>query len=223
MDGAAYAHPDQGEKLVIGIDPSLSATAVCPYLVGGSQPEVTLHKASKPDNTLFGRVERLTDLARRVVDQVEDDAKESGAFLAGIGIEGYSYGSKGASVITLGEYGVLLRRGLMMRFPHLCKPHRMWEIAPSKLKKFCAGSGIAKKLQVALSLAKRYGVHYETDDEFDAYGLARMVACMVGAEEPEVKFQREALCPVAKKPKPRKSRKKVEVQQELPMTEEPPF
>lgn len=58
------------------------------------------------------------------------------------------------------------------------------EVPPTSLKKWATGKGNAKKVQVVTALVKRYGCEYATDDEYDAFALARMAAQVIGWDEP---------------------------------------
>ena len=50
---------------------------------------------------------------------------------------------------------------------------RLLIVPPSTLKKFVTGSGVAPKNKMMLGVYKKWGVEFETDDEADAYALAR--------------------------------------------------
>lgn len=82
-------------------------------------------------------------------------------------LEGYSYGSKGKSVMQIGELGGLLRKRLFLYGPYK-------EIPPSVVKKFATGKGNSKKEDMKLAVFKKWGIEFETNDETDAFVLAKM-------------------------------------------------
>lgn len=174
---------------VIGIDPSLTGTAVVAIRDTGvvCRPEVFGSKAT-PDKSMRARIARAEQLAAKVADWVEGiDIVTIDCIL----IEGYSYGSP-ARAHGIGEYGGLLRSGLLRRFD--C---RIIEAPPASLKQFATGKGNANKLAVATSLVKRYGYDFGgCDDLYDAFGLAKLAACVVGWDEPANDGQRKAVATI---------------------------
>ena len=163
---------------VVGIDASLTGTAVCILDQDGN---LTMSRhGSKPAAGLAARMLRY----EQMVTAVRNDVKKSKADL--IIIEGYSYGSKGRSVIDLGEYGGLLRNMLL-------DYARVLEIAPTSVKKYITGSGNAKKLLMATTIAKKYDVEFTTDDEYDAYAIASIAATVMEWCEPTNQHQRDVI------------------------------
>lgn len=178
-------------EAVIGIDPSLTGTAVCVMRRDGSHE---MHRfTSKPATGVCGRVERYMELTNQVFGVIDP---ESGTTVC---IEGYSFASNGQGVY-LGEYGGILRR-MLCRQQHNCGGEPPIEIPPHSLKKFATGKGNGDKLAVCLAIQKRYGVDFKTNDEYDAYALARIAGCKAGWWEPETASQREALEVKVKKAK----------------------
>lgn len=181
----------ESEQMIVGIDPSLTGSAVCLWL----RDEPVIHRyTSKPAGTLEGRIIRYGQLVRLVVSNVAPEAL--------VLLEGYSHGSRGAAVTDLAEYGGLLRAAL------LAVTHNVVEVAPSALKKFATGKGNVNKGAVQAHVAKRWGVIHETDDETDAYVLARMALVYAGAEA-ETEWQREVIRRLKSPPVKKKRREKV--------------
>jgi crossover junction endodeoxyribonuclease RuvC len=89
--------------------------------------------------------------------------------------------------LNIAEFGGLLR----WRLTKLCSDVR--EVPPSTLKQFATGKGNANKTLMVASLTKRYGVEFSSDDEYDAYGLARLGACLLGWEKPANDGQKKAV------------------------------
>jgi hypothetical protein len=111
--------------------------------------------------------------------------------IAGICIEGYSYGSKGGKAFDRVEFGGILRHHLVCGMQRPIK-----EVPPATLKLFVCGKGGGPgtdKAGVKLAAYKRWHVEFDNDNETDAYVLARMAACIWGGEEPANDAQRRAL------------------------------
>jgi crossover junction endodeoxyribonuclease RuvC len=170
---------------VVGIDPSLTGTAVCVLRRDGTYEMKRL--TSPPASGLVDRINRFTKLIDGVYDALYmlDDPV--------VFIEGYSMGSKGRALTDICEYGGLLRRTLLTQLTIQERAPPPVEVAPSALKKFVTSKGNADKMAVALAVAKRWGVEFKTNDEFDAYGLARMAGCAAGFWEPETEAQRDVM------------------------------
>ena len=176
----------KGRKHVIGIDPSLSNTAICRLFENGTH-QMSTHKAGKAVGPgVLPRISRLQSHAANIVA----DVVASQADLVMILLEGYSYSSRG-SVILLAEFGGLLRAQL--RSCYLLDATR--EVSPATLKQFVV-KGNAKKAAVIGALARRYGVQFDTDDEYDAFGLAKLAACAMGWETPSNEGQRKAVAKI---------------------------
>lgn len=174
-------------KHVIGIDPSLSNTAVCVLYEDGTY-KMSTHKAGKVGGpSVLARIARLQAHAGNIVADVVAGQSD----LVMIALEGYSFASKGSAIVTLGEFGGALRA--QMRTCYLLDATR--EVSPSTLKQFIV-KGNAKKAAVIGALANRYGVQFDTDDEYDAYGLAKLAACVVGWDEPANEGQRKAVATI---------------------------
>ena len=174
---------------VVGIDPSLSGTAVCVMSADGT---FLMERFSSPSaKGLLGRFDRFQGLVNDVY-RIIDPLSGTLVFL-----EGYSMGSKGQGLTAICEYGALLRRMLIRQQENCCGEPPV-EVPPSCLKKFATGKGNADKLAVCLAVGKRYGVEFKTNDEFDAYVLARMAGCAAGLWEPENQSQRDALKSISK-------------------------
>lgn len=88
-----------------------------------------------------------------------------------IAIEDYSYASKRTSgIIHAGELGGLIKSRLKCKFKNL--PIVM--VPPTVLKKYASGSGQSKKEELRLHVYKKWGFEAKTNDEIDAYVLAKI-------------------------------------------------
>lgn len=144
-----------GRMKVLGIDPSLTSTGVC--RLNRDQYEVSCIKIKGSDG-----VARLWALKQRVLQQLQDFRPDL------VVIEGYSFGSKGRGVFQLAEWGGVLRLALYE------SGFRTLEVPPTSLKKYVTGKGNSPKEQMILGAYKKFGVEFASNDECDAYCLARL-------------------------------------------------
>lgn len=161
-------------KLLVGIDASLTGTAVC---WGWENIVGVVALPSPPAAGLVGRMMRFTKLVDTVITTIKAAADHCGANVALVGIEGYSMHSKGSAVTDICEYGGLLRSALVGRW-------RTIELPPASIKKLVTGKGNADKTAMAMGLFKRFNLEYDgdnKDDKVDASGCWYMLAGMAGA------------------------------------------
>lgn len=182
--------------MIYAIDPSLTGTAVCLWQPGKPEPEFVRRFGSEAIPDLLGRLKRYRKLRDEVLAQVEFSD------LTLILIEGYSMGSKGQAITGLAEFGGLLRNQLVRN-----KGPLVLEVPPTTLKKFVTGTGQCDKGRVQAHAAKRWGVIFDTNDETDAYVLARFGLCYQDIELCETASQREVVTKF-KTPKPKKKKRK---------------
>ena len=177
----------------VGIDPSLTGTG----LVVMNQFGGVIHKSvvvSKPTaKDVNSRIARIDELVCSVMAVI---AAYSPSIVL---VEGYSFMSKTPATDRI-EYGGLLRWSIIRA------GYRLYEVAPTTLKKWATGSGAGDKTGVVAELTKRYGVTFKTSDEYDAYALSRMGIQIGGWEQPATKQQAEAIKTVTT-PKPEKGKK----------------
>lgn len=163
-------------QIAIGIDSSLSNTALCFYSPSQATTPHTECRNAGPVAPGMARFRRYEQLVNAIVDLCGE------ATPGIVTIEGYSYASKGRAILTMAEFGGLLRYRLALFDPI--------EVSPAELKKWATGKGNANKTQVVVALTRRYGVEYSTDDEYDAFALAKIGAQYRGWEEPKAVSER---------------------------------
>ena len=169
---------------VMGIDPSLTSTGV---IVLDSRGEIVAKEriTSKPSGPLVSsRMRRCQDIFNAVIN-VANIWQPSV-----ITIEGYSLGSNMPGMVDRVELGGLLRYML------IAHGHRLVEVAPTTLKKWATGKGAwpgGGKTPLIVAMTSRYRVELGTDDEYDAYALARMALQIAEHDEPQNQHQREAI------------------------------
>jgi crossover junction endodeoxyribonuclease RuvC len=193
--------------LIIGIDPSLTATGI--VVLRDGKVELAEKTKNRPELGTIERVrlirERIIDITENLIDEEEWQAPDL------IVIEGFSYGSKGRSVFDIAYLGWRIREDLERLRTDDGIP---WlEVPPSQLKKFATGQGNANKEIILQQVYKRWG--YETHDNniADAYVLAQIGrAYLQDSYKPDDLnlFQLEVIANLkGEKPK-KKPRKKVE-------------
>ena len=136
---------------------------------------------SEAASGLAERIERYQLLTQQTVAVIKVAEPEA------IFIEGLSHGSRGSGTLSLAEYRGILSVALL----DVCR--QVYEVPPTTLKLFIAGKGNANKTAMITACVRRYGVAYETDDEYDAYGLCSLGACVLGWEEPSNAGQKRAI------------------------------
>lgn len=83
-------------------------------------------------------------------------------------LEGYAFNPRAGQSFSLGELGGIVKRtAYKAGVPYI-------SVSPGTLKKYVTGSGAAKKNVMLLGAFKKFGVSFASDDECDAYCLARV-------------------------------------------------
>ena len=143
---------------VMGIDPSLTSTGWAVIRDG----ELIGHGTIGSNET---GPKRLIDLEEGVIKLMES------YFPDFVAIEGYAFGAANRAH-QVGEWGGVLRR-LLYKW---CfgRADKWKEYPPTVVKKLCTGHGGAKKEDMKLWAYKKWGVEFRTNDECDAYVLAKL-------------------------------------------------
>lgn len=146
---------------IVGVDASLTSTGVAVAVNGGYWTDTIQSKKRG--------AERLIEIRKRIRDVVKK------ADL--VALEGYAF-ARPNQAHQIGELGGVLRVLLAeMSVPWV-------EVAPAAVKKFATGKGNAKKEQVAVGVYKKWGKEFGTNDEADAFVLAKIAqACICGTDE----------------------------------------
>lgn len=163
---ATWRAPLLGE-CVLGIDPSLTGFAIC-YSVPG-KPLIEGRWASKPCDGVRPRLARYEQLIRGTLEIAM--AQRPSLIL----IEGYSFNSRGGMQFDRVELGGILRFELARR-----SNAPIIEPAPSTLKKFTTGTGLATKDAMVSTLAKKHQRVFRNDDAADAFALCQLGLALTG-------------------------------------------
>lgn len=159
----------------IGIDPSLTHTGLIALDERGKQ---VFGKAivTKPAAGWKAQVFRQEHIVRTIYDYLIRISHPS--YLV-IFIENYAPGRYVNTMIPQCELGGLLR-AMIAHLPNLPADQVVF-VPPASLKKFCTGKGNSGKVGVATALAARFKVDFGNDDnQWDAYGLARLAMAWDG-------------------------------------------
>jgi crossover junction endodeoxyribonuclease RuvC len=158
----------KSHRAYVGIDQSYSAYAIILFI---EKPGAPAHREMlfdfSPSRASQGAA-RLRHIHRTLLDafrQMEDayDVRQ-------VVMEGYAPGSKWNRE-ALGELGAVTKLALDEVFGFT---GRVRIAAPTALKKFVTGSGTAPKDLMLLSVYKKWGAEFSSNDLADAYGLMRI-------------------------------------------------
>ena len=150
-------------QIIVGIDPSLTGTAVC-ALDATSSSILRVCTFDVPKG-LVG-VARLNFLAKVLNKNLQTISAFGKPELF---IEGYAFGARGQSVFNLGELGGIYRLLLAKQWGGY------YEVPPTSLKKFITGKGNSNKQVMLEKTFRKYGIGSEIlqdDNQVDAFGLA---------------------------------------------------
>lgn len=112
-------------------------------------------------------------------------------------IEGYANGAKFGREI-LGELGGVLRLALH----YVIGSSRIRTVAPTALKKYTTGTGVASKDIMLLSVFQKWGISLTDNNLADAYAAARLAqALTTGGEH---KYEKEVVTSILEGPKKKK-------------------
>lgn len=151
---------------VVGLDLSLTSTGIA--IVKNFDIKVYAVK-TKPAN-FESELDRYGCIAKEICKRLQ---KGDLVF-----IEDYAQGPSAGSNIKQAELGGIVK---------LCiknlTGYAPLKVHPMTLKKFAVGKGNVGKDEVRLAVYKKWGVEYKTNDEVDAYAIARLGLCMVGIDD----------------------------------------
>ena len=163
---------------IVGIDASLTSTGIVVLNEGYVYTDTIQRKSTG--------VERLIEIRELVRLAV------SGADL--VAIEGYAF-ARPNQAHQIGELGGVLR--VMFHEEKI----KYIEAAPSAVKKFATGKGNAKKEDVVLSVYKRWGKEFKTNDETEAFVLAKIGEAWLKGTKGLTVFQRDVVAALADRKK----------------------
>jgi len=164
----------------VGIDQSYSGFAVLIYDNDSGAFEKHLGKFEAKK---YGQgIDRLQAIGDWLYDLLTPD-------IGHVCMEGYAPGAKFGREMA-GELGAITKQALWQalqgdaRYPTI--------VAPTGVKKYATGKGVAPKDHMLLAVYKRWGVTFDDDNLADAYTLARIAAALDNPGD-ETTFQQEVL------------------------------
>jgi Holliday junction resolvasome RuvABC endonuclease subunit len=140
-------------KLYVGIDQSVVCTSLA-FLKNG---EITFHRIKEDV--------RGPELLSIIYQRVCSSVTAQGTNPAGVAIEGYAYGAKGA-YFNLGEIGGVIRLAVQQHHWPLI------QVPPTVLKKHITGKGTSPKDIMIKEMYKKYDLDINDNNDADAAGLA---------------------------------------------------
>ena len=149
--------------IILGIDPSLTATGIIVLQYG--QVETAVTTKNRPELDPVDRVRLIFEQINKIIQHpsITPDL---------IVIEGLSFHSKGQGLDKTFYLGWRIREELK-RFKE--SENIPWiEVPPTQLKQFATGKGNANKEIILQQVYKRWGVEFSDNNQADAYVLARI-------------------------------------------------
>lgn len=166
--------------IYVGIDQSYSGFGFVIY----NHPEGTFQShLGKFESAKYGQgVDRLQAIGDWLYDLLPTTTEH-------VCLEGYAPGAKWGRE-KAGELGATTKQVIWQalsgdaRYPTI--------VAPTMLKKYATGKGVAPKNGMLLAVYKRWGVEFKDDNLADAYTLARIAVALENPGD-ETSFQQEVL------------------------------
>lgn len=182
------------QPLVIGIDPSATGTGLAALHLDG-----TLVDTTRLTSSVTGAM-RLKKIETDLIDWLGDLPGRPAHFV----MEGYAFdaGRAGSQSHKLGEVGGVIKLTLVSIYDHpICFPTLP---TTQQVKKFCLGKGTGvSKSEMLKGVYKKWGADLKTDDEADAYTLARIGLGLLNGVE--LQYEKDVLQSLRFPPKKRKA------------------
>jgi len=144
---------------VVGIDPSLTCTALVSLDVGVPDAEV-IPRVRRIMSKTRG-CERLEEIREQVIAFLDDEMPSV------VIIEGFAYNAKGASVFEMGGLGWLLR----WTFHKMQQPYVV--VPPNVLKSYATGAGNSSKEIMLREVFRKWKYEAVDNNDADAFALAK--------------------------------------------------
>ena len=166
------------DMIFVGIDPSLSGTAVVVILSDGTAHSKRFSTAGHRHDSLSERNRRLCKITGWVIDYISEFVGDEQGSVE-IAIEGPAYAqTNGSHHDRSGLWWILVDE-----LHKVYGEGHVIDIPPTSLKKYATGKGNANKDEVLLSVARRYSTAPtiftgQSNDEADAFVLAAIAARM---------------------------------------------
>ena len=168
----------------VGLDLSLTGTGVV-VLKDGKIVKQKLIKSKPVGDKPINELKRI----KKIVEEIEDTIIETKCKINIAVIENLAFGVRNATSLTqLAALNYFVRDMLCeCEIPFVL-------VAPTSLKKYATGNGVAKKDVMLIEVYKRWGVSILNDNECDAYALAQVgLGLLEGNVKNLTKTQKEVI------------------------------
>lgn len=169
--------------IFIGLDLSLTGTGVT-ILRDRKPPEMHLIKSKPPgEKSPKTEIERIIEIKKEIIEKIEENGKPDL-----VAIEGLAYMVKNATALTqLSGLNYMVREYLFKNdIPFVI-------VAPTSLKKFITGNGVAKKDLMLMEVYKKFGVEIKDDNIADAFSLAKLAEAVAKRPKELFKYEEEVV------------------------------
>lgn len=168
-------------RRVVGLDLSVTSTGIC-VLVEGDDRKWTVeatHRVGYPlkrDSSVQEKIERLVMIARKVVQT----CNELPGGPMSVGIEGYAFSARGA------QNDLAELQGVVKSQLQLSSSVKIVVVPPTQARRHVLGAGNPKGKKGIARILRVMGLEFKTDDEADAYVIAKFVAMNLEPRQPEL-------------------------------------
>lgn len=143
--------------IFVGLDLSFSSTGF--YMIQEGKKNISFEIDTKPDN-FSGDLERADCIAKCIIDRL------AGLPVTLVALEDYFCGKQPGSVIKLAILGTMVRTRILE------SGLSFMAFAPTQIKKFETGSGVAPKDTMLKSVFKKHGFDTNSNNMADACAIA---------------------------------------------------
>lgn len=165
---------------ILGLDLSLTETGWC------EETNSSITKVGIVDTNKMRGLDRMDYILNDMWEHITDPKLESNDQTLVI-LEGFSFGSKGSALFEIAGLGYLVR-------------HQLWQediefilVPPTALKKYCTGKGNTEKSMIIKEVYKKWKYDSNSDNEADAYVLARIGRALLGWDTDLTTYQKEVI------------------------------
>jgi len=176
---------------VMGLDASLTSSGIA--IVSAADAELKHHQVITVNKRDMARLKAIREEVNELIHRHSVKL---------VSLEGYAF-ARANQAHQIGELGGTLKLFFFDNdIPFII-------ITPGQVKKYATGKGNAKKPEMAVGVYKKWGVEFPTDDETDAFVLAKIGEALVQRAHDELysdstmpeltKYQREVVNDLWKK------------------------
>ena len=176
----------------LGLDLSLVGSGLIILKNGKITKQKLIKSKPVPDGRPIDELKRIKNIVEEIETIIAEDLPNIAV------IEGLAFMVRNATALVQLSALNYFTRSMLMDY-HV--PFVI--VAPTSLKKFITGSGVAKKDVMLIETYKRYGVSILNDNECDAYGLAQVGLALLGGNSKTTTKLQEEVTSLLKKQLPK--------------------